>query len=137
AQAVLKVLRKEWEMASADLRATSGVRDRKRFTKAMDDLQRAMKVIPGDVLYEPAFTYIWTLPEARFPEQMAVKLAREQALRDVAKAFLGAAGLTLCGELARVTGLSRRDAGLGNHQLVAENLAERIGEGVYRWSGRR
>src|ERR671910_883701 len=34
AQAILRVLRKEWEMATADLRAESGVKDRKTFTAA-------------------------------------------------------------------------------------------------------
>ena len=34
AQAILKVLRKEWEMASSDLRAEAGVKDRATFTKA-------------------------------------------------------------------------------------------------------
>jgi hypothetical protein len=66
ARAILRVLRREWEMASADLRGDSGIKDRRRFTRALDELQRAMKVIPGEVLYEPWFTYIWTLSEARF-----------------------------------------------------------------------
>ena len=36
ALAVLRVLRKEWEMATGDLRAESGVTDRKTFTRALD-----------------------------------------------------------------------------------------------------
>src|SRR5687768_2129215 len=36
AQAIVRVLRKEWEMSTADLRQESGVRDRKMFTRAMD-----------------------------------------------------------------------------------------------------
>src|SRR5262249_1034026 len=48
ARAVLKVLRVEWEMATADLRGASGVRDRAKFTRAIDELQNAMKAIPGD-----------------------------------------------------------------------------------------
>src|SRR5262249_47152349 len=59
AQAVLKALRAEWEMGTADLREASRVNDRARFARAIDELQRTMKVIPGDVLYKP-FTYIWT-----------------------------------------------------------------------------
>src|SRR6476659_9722665 len=38
AQKILKVLRKEWEMASGDLRDESGVHDRSTFTKAIDEL---------------------------------------------------------------------------------------------------
>ncbi|HEX8097179.1 MAG TPA: crosslink repair DNA glycosylase YcaQ family protein, partial [Pyrinomonadaceae bacterium] len=134
ARAVLKVLRREWEMASADLRQESGVRDRKSFNRAMDELQRAMKVVPGEVLYEPWFTYIWTLAEGRFHEELSKKVKREEALREVARAFLDGAGLTLRGELSKVTGLSRPDAGLGNRALVKEGYAERLSVGVYKKS---
>ncbi len=132
ARAILKVLRREWEMASADLREESKVGDRARFSRGLDELQRAMKVIPQQVLYEPWFTYIWTLSEGRFAQELSVKVRREDALREVARAFLEGAGVTLRGELARVTGLSRPDAGLGNQALVKEGFAERIGVGVYR-----
>ncbi|HEU4594660.1 MAG TPA: hypothetical protein VFS10_05795, partial [Pyrinomonadaceae bacterium] len=132
ARAVLKVLRREWEMATGDLREGAGIKDRARFTKALDELQRTLKVIPQEVLYEPWFTYIWTLSEGRFAEELSLKMKREEALREVARAFLKGAGMTLRGELAKVTGLSRPDAGLGNHALVAEGFAERVETGVYR-----
>ncbi len=132
ARAVLKVLRREWEMATSDLRETSGITDRARFTRAMDELQRAMKVVPGEVVYEPWFTYIWTLAEGRFAQELSKKVKREDALREIARAFLDGAGMTTRGELARVTGLSRVDAGLGNRALVAEGYAERLEVGVYR-----
>ena len=132
ARAVLRVLRREWEMATADLREESGIKDRKRFTRALDELQRGMKVIPGEVLYEPWFTYIWTLAEARFAPELSLKVKREAALREIARAYLKAAGMMLRGELAKVTGLSRPDAGLGNHALVKEGYAERLETGVYR-----
>lgn len=135
ARAVLRVLRREWEMATGDLREESGVKDRKRFTRAMDELQRTMKVIPGEVLYEPWFTYIWTLSEARFAPELKLKVKREVALREIARAYLNGAGMTLLGELAKVTGLSRPDAGLGNHALVKEGYAERLETGVYRKAG--
>lgn len=132
AQAILKVLRREWEMATCDLREESGVKERTQFTKAMDELQRTMKVIPADVLYEPWFTYIWMLAEGRFAEELRVKVKREVALKEIARAYLAGAGMSLLGELARVTGLSRTDAGLGNHMLVDEGYAERVENGVYR-----
>lgn len=131
ARAILKALRREWEMATSDLRNASGVKDRARFTRAIDELQRAMKVMAGDVVYKP-FTYIWTLAEGRFPEQLSAKVSREQALTEVARAFLQGAGMTALGELSRVTGLSRPDAGRGNHALVKEGFAERLSTGVYR-----
>ncbi len=132
ARAILKVLRKEWEMATCDLRQESGVVDRPRFTRAMDELQSAMKVIPADVLYEPYFTYIWMLAEGRFAEDLKVKVKRDVALKEVARAFLDGAGMTLRGELARITGLSRTDAGRGNQMLVKEGYAEQLDVGIYR-----
>jgi hypothetical protein len=135
ARAILSVLRREWEMATADLRAETGITDRARFTRALDELQRTMKVVPGEVLYEPWFTYIWTLAEGRFQRELALKVKREVALREVARAFLHGAGMTLRGELAKVTGLSRPDAGLGHRALVAEGYAERLDVGVYRKVG--
>jgi hypothetical protein len=135
AQAVLKVLRKEWEMATADLNKESGLNDKKRLNKALDDLQKRMKVVPAEALYEPWFTYIWTLSEARFPEELKKKVKREDALKEIARAFLDSTGMTLCGELAKVTGLSRPDAGKGNHALVKEGFAERLSVGVYRKTG--
>jgi hypothetical protein len=132
AQAVLKILRREWEMATCDLRETAKLGERAQLTRALDELQRTLKVIPCDVLYEPWFTYIWTLAEGRFAEELKVKVKREVALREVARVFLDGAGRTGRGELAKVTGLSRPDSGLGNRALVAEGYAVRLAEGVYQ-----
>jgi hypothetical protein len=132
ALAILKVLRKEWEMATKDLRTESGVKERARFNKAMDELQRAMKVIPSEVLYEPFFTYIWMLAEGRFAKELSTKVKREVAVKEIARAYLQACGQTPRGELARVTGLSRVEAGKANHALVDEGFAERLEAGVYR-----
>ena len=119
-------------MATCDLREASKVTDRPRFTRAMEELQRALKVIPQEVLYEPWFTYIWALAEGRFAQELSVKVRRGDALREVARAYLEGAGMTLLGELAKVAGLSRPDAGKGNHALVKEGYAERVENGVYR-----
>ena len=132
AQAVLKILRREWEMATCDLRSGAKISERAQLTRALDELQRTLKVIPCDVLYEPWFTYVWTLAEGRFAAELKVKVKREVALREVARAFLDGAGRTLRGELAKATGLSRPDAGLGNRALVAEGYAVRLAEGVYQ-----
>jgi hypothetical protein len=135
AQAILKVLRKEWEMATGDLRAASGLKDRSSFTKGLDELQRVFKVIPGEVVYAPKFTYIWTLAESRFQDELATVTSREEALKEIARAYLSGAGMTPRGELARVTGLSNPDAGLGNWALVDEGFAYRVAPGVYRLKG--
>jgi hypothetical protein len=132
ARLVLNVLRKEWEMSTADLRDESGVKDRQAFMRAMDELQAAMIVVPSEVFYQPKFTYIWTLGVGRFPEPMMRRASRETALREIARCFLAGAGMTIPGELARVTGLSRPEAGRGNRALVAEGYATMLAPGVYQ-----
>jgi hypothetical protein len=132
ARAILRVLRAEWEMSTADLREESGVKDRKTFLRALDELQAAMIVVPSDVFYEPKFTYLWTLGVGRFPDALRRRVSRETALREIARCFLAGAGMTLPGEMARVTGLPRPDAGRGNRALVAEGYAIMPARGVYR-----
>jgi hypothetical protein len=132
AQAVLRVLRREWEMATSDLRDESGVRDRAAFTRAIDELQASMIVIPSAVFYLPKFTYIWTLAVGRFPEALRRRVNRNTALCEIARCFLAGAGMTIPGELARVTGLSRPEAGLGNRALVSQGYATNLGPGIYR-----
>ena len=131
AQAILKVLRREWEMGTADLRAESRVHDRAVFLRALDELQAAMLVVPADVVYQP-FTYIWTLGVGRFPDALRRRVSRDVALREIARCFLLGAGVTVPGELARVTGLSRPEAGRGNRALVAEGFATMLSPGTYR-----
>ena len=131
AQALLRVFRREWEIATSDLRHDSGVKDRKRFTRALDELQAAMLVIPSEVYYQPKFTYIWTLAVGRFPDELRKRVRRPEALREIARCFLSNARMTIPGELARVTGIPRPEAGLGNRALVAEGFATSPSRGVY------
>jgi hypothetical protein len=132
ARAILRVLRHEWEMSTSELRDESGVKNRPAFTKALDELQAAMIVVPSEVCYLPKFTYIWTLSVARFPDALLTRVGRDTALREIARCFLTGAGMTIPGELARVTGLSRPDAGRGNRALVAEGYATMPAYGTYR-----
>jgi hypothetical protein len=136
AQAILRVLRREWEMSTGDLRADAGIPERHAFTRAMDELQAAMLVVPSEVYYQPKFTYIWTLTVGRFPEALRRRVNRDTALREIARCFLDGAGMTVPGELARVTGLSRPDAGRGNRALVAEGYASMPARGEY-WRAER
>jgi len=129
---ILRIMRREWELATRDLREASGIAERARFDKAMTQLQRSLKIIPTEVLYEPTFTYIWSIPEARFPEQLKQNVKREAAVKEIARAYLVGAGMTIRGELARVTGLNSPEAGLGNWGLVDEGFAERLAPGVYK-----
>ena len=132
ANKILKVLRKEWEMGSADLRAEAEITTRPRFTKAMDKLQKTMKVIPQEVLYLPKFTYIWTLAEARFPAEMGKKISREEAVRELARCYLQMCGMTLRGDLSRTFGFPRWESGRANHELFDEGFCDRLDDGVYR-----
>jgi hypothetical protein len=135
AHAILRVLRHEWEMATADLRDESGVKERKRFNAGLDELQAAMIVVPSEAVYLPKFTYLWTLGVGRFPEGLRRRVNRDVALREIARCFLTCAGMTVPGELARVTGLSRPEAGRGNRALVAEGFATTPATGVYCLNG--
>ncbi len=60
-------------MATGDLRAASGVKERAAFTKAIDELQRTFKVIPSEIVYVPKFTYIWAVTEGRFQDELATR----------------------------------------------------------------
>ena len=132
AQAILRVLRREWEMATSDLKNDARVKERATFNRALDELQAAMLVVPSAVYYEPKFTYIYTLAVGRFPDELRRRIPRDVALREIARCFLSSAGMTVPGELARVTGLSRPDAGRGNRALVAEGYASMLSPGTYR-----
>ena len=94
-----------------------------------------MIVVPSEVFYQPKFTYIWTLGVGRFPDALRRRVNRETALREIARCFLAGAGMTIPGELARVTGLSRPEAGRGNRALVAEGYATMPARGTYRLAG--
>lgn len=132
ANKILAVLRKEWELGTSDLRQGAEIATRPRLNKALDKLQRAMKVIPSEVLYTPRFTYIWTLAEARFPKEMSKKITRAEAVKELARVFLQMCGTTTRGEFARAFGITRKEAGKANQQLVKEGFAERLSVGVYR-----
>lgn len=134
AQRVLSVLRREWEMATSDLRTECGFENKTDLTKALDELQKRMKVVPQEALYVPKFTYIWTLSEARFPDELKIKMKRDYATRELARIYLTAMGMTHLGELAGQFGLSRKEAGRANHDLVDEGFATRIERGIYRLS---
>src|SRR5687768_1957350 len=82
ARKILAVLRREWEMATSDLRDDAGIADRKSFTRALDELQAAMLVVPSEVYYRPKFTYIWTLGVGRFPDELRRRDRREVAVRE-------------------------------------------------------
>jgi hypothetical protein len=134
ARKVLKVLRKEWEMATADLRTECGFADKRDLTNAIDELQRRMKVVLQEVVYLPKFTYIWTLAETRFPNELAQKMKREDAVRELARCYLKMCGMTLLGDLSRTFGFYRWESGRANHQLVDEGYATRLATGIYRMS---
>jgi hypothetical protein len=132
ARKILEVLRREWELASADLRAEAGIADRKLFNKALDELQARMKVIPCEVLYEPKFTYIWTLAEVRFPKELKQKTERETAVKEIARAFLTGAGETSSKDFSKLIGITPLEANLGFLLLVQEGIARQVEKGVFR-----
>jgi len=73
----------------------------------------------------------------RFPDELMQRVDRDVALREIARCFLAGAGTTIPGELARVTGLSRPEAGRGNRALVAEGYATMSAPGFYQLASAR
>ena len=67
----------------------------------------------------------------RDPPLQRKRVPRKTALREIARAYLAGAGMSLLGETARASGLSRVEAGSGNHQLVDEGYAIRVRRGIY------
>ena len=82
-------------MSTSDLRDEAGVKDRQTFTRALDELQAAMIVVPSELFYQPKFTYVWTLGVGRFPEALRRRVSRAIALREIARCFLSGAGMTM------------------------------------------
>jgi hypothetical protein len=132
ARKILGVLRREWEQASADLRAEAGISDRKLFNKALDELQARLKVVPCEVLYEPKFTYIWTLAEARFPSELETRISREDALIQIARAYLNGAGQASAKDLSKIVGVTPLEANLGFLLLCEEGFAVQVANGAFR-----
>ena len=119
-------------MSTSDLRDASRIADRQVFTRALDELQAALIVVPSAVFYQPKFTYIWTLAVSRFPDELTTRVKRDVAVKEIARCFLQNAGMTVPGELARVTGLTRPEAGRGNRALVKDGTAVMLARGWYQ-----
>ena len=130
-QKVLKVLRKEWEMATVRPSCSeAGSKKRRTSQKRSTSCNGRMKVVPQEVLYVPKFTYIWTLAEARFPEEIADKMKPRRSGAGTRPSFLEMCGMTLLGDLSRHS-VFTVGIGQANHQLVDEGFAERIGTRAY------
>jgi hypothetical protein len=108
-----------------------GAPDRKSFNRTMDELQRSIKVLPTDVLYEPFFTYIWSPVEVRFGNELKRKCRRDDAVVEIAASYMESAGVTTIAELSKFTGLKRPDAEQAFRQLVEEERAVMLEEGNF------
>lgn len=129
---VLEILRKEWEMASSDLREAAKITDRTQLTKAIDELQACFKVIPINVLYIPKFTYIWGVIEGRFEQELLEPIEHKQALKEMAKTFLTTVGEATERDFTRVLGISREDAKIAYRILIEEGYIKQINASTYR-----
>ena len=107
--------------------------NRAAFNRAIDELQAAMLVVPSAVVLPSGVHLHLDARRRTVPRRAAAPRRRVRPpVRGIARAFLAGAGQTLPGELSRVTGLSRPEAGLGNRALVAEGCATSPAQGVYR-----
>ena len=87
ARAILRVLRRNGRWPRGPARRVRCERSR-AFTRALDELQAAMLVVPSEVVYQPKFTYIWTLGVGQFPDPLRKRVNRDMALREIARCFL-------------------------------------------------
>jgi len=124
-------------MGTADLRDESGVKDRHAFTRALDELQAAMIVVPSPHRLSTEVHVPLDACDRTLSDALRRRMDREIALREIAHCFLSGAGMTIPGELARVTGVPRPDAGRGNRALVAEGHATMLAPGTYQLAARR
>ncbi len=132
ARAILRCCGREWEMATADLRDDSGVTERRRLHQG-DGRAAGRDAGRAERGRSTAEVHLHLDARRRALSRCAARrVTPETARREMARAFLASAGMTVPGELARVTGLSRAEAGLGNRALVAEGVAVSPARGVYR-----
>ena len=133
AQAIVRVLRKEWEMSSVDLRTESGVKKRAAFTRALDELQAAMIVVPSaGALSAEVHLHLDAggRPVPRGAE--TARRSRHRATRDRPRLSRRRRNDDCPAKWPGSPGVSRRDAGRGNRALVAEGYATTSAPGVYR-----
>ena len=106
-RALLRVLRREWEMGTADLRDESGVEDRSQIHAGTRRTAGGHAGGPQCGLTNRRSPTSGRSRWVDFPRRFAHAPRREVAVREIARCFLTGAGMTVRGELARVTGLSR------------------------------
>ena len=125
---------REWETSTSNLRDESGVKRERAFNRGdgrapgsdVDDPERGLLSAEVHLHLDACHR-----PLSRRAEEAS--RSRRRGARD-RPSFLAGAGTTFRGELARVTGLSRPEAGRGNRALVAEGYATMLASGVYRLS---
>jgi hypothetical protein len=125
--------RREWKMATSDLREDAGIQDRAAFTRALDELQAAMIVMPGEVHHVPGFTYPWTLAVGRFSDALRRRISREPAPREIARCFLSGADMTIPGELARARACRARKPGAETAHWWRKATLPHPTAGCIRW----
>jgi len=120
AKAILDALHEKRPQETFELKlATNLMRpaQRRTFDNALAELQQRLEVVMCEARYEPTFTYLWDLVDARFPD--AVRMARRQrpdaAARRVAQRYLDAVVFAKPEHVQAVT---------GNH--VARNTIEKL-----------
>jgi hypothetical protein len=87
AKAILDALYRKRPQDTFELKLNTSLarpKQRRAFDAAMAEVQRQLLVSMREVRYEPAFTYVWDLVEARFPAPVAA--ARRRPVRDAARA---------------------------------------------------
>jgi hypothetical protein len=122
ARAILDALHRKRPQETLELKLNTGLvrpAQRRVFDAAMAELQRRLCVCMREVRYEPAFTYVWDLVEARFPERIAPAraLREREAAKELCRRYLESVVYASPAQIAAVAG-GRAGADFALRQLA-------------------
>jgi len=128
--AIYRSLRRESPQTTAQLKLSSGIEERKRFDKALEELQLAMQVVMSEVRYVPKFTYVWELAAVRFPEQLRKpkRISRQDALRHLITNYLATVRYATARQAQCLFRCSPAETGRALEQLESQSLIRTFAE---------
>jgi hypothetical protein len=133
ARRVYDALCERGPMPTMALRAAAGFgHDTNRYHRALDDLQRAMVILPvGAVIERGAWaSQIFGLVEPWFPREVerAEQMSMNDARRAIVRRYLQTVGAEKIAMIARLFGMPREDVIASAEELIAKKIVKRDGD---------
>lgn len=130
AKRVYDALHERGPMPTMALRAAAGFgRDTNRYHRALDDLQRALVVMPvGAVIERGAWaSQIFGLVAQWFPRQIerAERIDERAARREIVRRYVRTVVAAKPGMIARLFGMPREDVSMAADELLAKKILKR------------